>query len=210
MTTLVNYKGLQVVSPSPTGDGGLAIQDNFESVADWHPLSVWNETSDPGATDDSNSDYYPGSFWLRTDATPPRLFVCQDSTVGAAVWLWLNPPSVVLSPAATTDNVVSPASASITPVTVKGAASQSADLTQWQDNSGTSLLAVNAAGAIVGNTSIQLNTGSAQSAVADADAGSGNTRLLLYDNDTAQLQRVKVGASGTGPGGTGRALYLPW
>ncbi|MEI8379569.1 MAG: hypothetical protein WCJ09_05545 [Planctomycetota bacterium] len=209
MTTLVNYKGLQVVSPSPTGDGGLAIQDNFASVADWHPLSVWNETSDPGPTDDAGSDYFPGSFWLRTNTSPPRLFVCRDSTAGAAVWFWLNPPAVVLAPVATSDNVVSPASASVTPLTVKGVASQTADLTQWQTNSGTALLAVNSAGAIVGNTAVQLNTGSVQSAKADADTGSGNTRFLLYDNDSGQLQRVKVGASGTGPGGTGRALYLP-
>ena len=93
MTTLVNYKGLQVVSPSPTGDGGLAIQDNFENVADWHPLSVWNESSDPGASDDADSDYYPGSFWLRTDTTPPRLYVCQDSTVRANTYFgyWMPP-----------------------------------------------------------------------------------------------------------------------
>lgn len=41
----------------------------------------------------------------------------------------------------------------------------------------------------------------------DLDDTAGNTRLLLYDVDTDQLQRVKVGANGSGPGG-GRALYL--
>ena len=42
----------------------------------------------------------------------------------------------------------------------------------------------------------------------DGSLIAGETRLLLYDVDTAQLQRVKVGANGTGPGGVGRALYL--
>ncbi|MCO6459280.1 MAG: hypothetical protein J5I93_28555 [Pirellulaceae bacterium] len=42
----------------------------------------------------------------------------------------------------------------------------------------------------------------------DTNSTAGNTRFLLYDVDTATLQRVKVGANGTGPSGTGRALYI--
>lgn len=42
----------------------------------------------------------------------------------------------------------------------------------------------------------------------DEDATAGNTRFILYDVDSGQPQRVKVGANGTGPGGTGRALYI--
>lgn len=42
----------------------------------------------------------------------------------------------------------------------------------------------------------------------DADAVAGNTRFLLYDVNTTSLQRVKVGANDTGPGGNGRALYI--
>lgn len=42
----------------------------------------------------------------------------------------------------------------------------------------------------------------------DTDTTAGNTRLLLYDVDSEQLQRVKVGPDGSGPGGTGRALYI--
>lgn len=42
----------------------------------------------------------------------------------------------------------------------------------------------------------------------DGDSTAGNTRFLLYDVDSASLKRVKVGASGTGPGGSGRALYI--
>lgn len=42
----------------------------------------------------------------------------------------------------------------------------------------------------------------------DNTTTAGFTRLLVWDIDTNQLQRVKVGAAGTGPGGAGRALYL--
>jgi hypothetical protein len=43
----------------------------------------------------------------------------------------------------------------------------------------------------------------------DGSVTAGETRALLYDVDSGALQRVKVGAAGTGPGGVGRALYLP-
>lgn len=42
----------------------------------------------------------------------------------------------------------------------------------------------------------------------DLDNTAGNTRLIVYDVDTGGMQRVRVGANGTGPGGSGRALYL--
>jgi hypothetical protein len=86
MATLVDYKGLQVVSPEPTGDGGLAIQNDFKHLVDWNPKNAWNASTDPGVDDDETEDYYPGSMWLRTDTTPPKLFTCQSSATGAAVW----------------------------------------------------------------------------------------------------------------------------
>ncbi len=86
MPTLQNYRGLQVVSPEPTGDGGLAIQNDFKHLVDWHPRSVWNEIADPTSGDDEGDSFYPGSLWLRTDTTPPKLFVCRSATLGAAVW----------------------------------------------------------------------------------------------------------------------------
>lgn len=42
----------------------------------------------------------------------------------------------------------------------------------------------------------------------DANATAGNTRFMLYDVDSGTLQRVKVGANASGPGGVGRALYI--
>jgi len=86
MATLTAYRGLQVVTPNPTGDGGLAIQNDLKSLVDWSPKSVWAQSADPTASDDQTADYFPGSLWLRTDTTPPKLFVCEDSSTGAAVW----------------------------------------------------------------------------------------------------------------------------
>ena len=86
MPTLTAYRGLQVVTPNPTGDGGLAIQNDFKSLVDWSPKSVWAQSVDPAATDDQSADFFPGSLWLRTNVSPPKLFVCQSSATAAAVW----------------------------------------------------------------------------------------------------------------------------
>jgi len=85
MATLVDYKGLQVVDAA-TEAGGEAIRLDFRSLVDWSPKSVWSATVDPGAGDDEDDDFYPGSMWLRTNVTPPKLFVCKTSAVAAAVW----------------------------------------------------------------------------------------------------------------------------
>ncbi len=87
MASLVDFHGLQVVSPPPSGTGGLAIQDDFIKLATWSPKSLWNQTANPGASDDDSLDFYPGSQWLRTDTTPAQLFVCRSSATGAAVWV---------------------------------------------------------------------------------------------------------------------------
>lgn len=86
MATLTSYRGLQVVTPDPTGDGGLAIQDDLKSLVDWSPKSVWAQSADPTVDADETEDFFPGSLWLRTDTSPPMLFVCEDSSTGAAVW----------------------------------------------------------------------------------------------------------------------------
>lgn len=84
--TLENYRGLEVVTPDPTGDGGLAIQNDFIKLVDWNPQSVWNATSDPTVDDDEDHDFFRGSLWLRTDTTPPQLYLCTVQDAGAAVW----------------------------------------------------------------------------------------------------------------------------
>lgn len=86
MPSLTSYRGLQVVTPDPTGAGGLAIQDDLKSLVDWSPKNVWSQTSNPTVNDDETDDFYPGSMWLRTNVTPPNLFLCESSALGAAVW----------------------------------------------------------------------------------------------------------------------------
>lgn len=88
MATLVDYRGLQVVSPEPLpGDGGAAIQADLKNLVDWSPRSVWSESDDPTGAANNSQDFFAGSLWLRTDTNPPRLFICQSATDGSAVWL---------------------------------------------------------------------------------------------------------------------------
>lgn len=42
----------------------------------------------------------------------------------------------------------------------------------------------------------------------DTNTAANQTRFLVYDVQTGTLQRVKVGANASGPGGVGRALYI--
>ncbi len=83
MTSLVNYRGLEVPS-STFGAGGAAIAENFQILADWHPLSQWAQPGNPTASDDSTLNYYPGSLWLNSSTN--ELFLCFSSAPGAAVW----------------------------------------------------------------------------------------------------------------------------
>lgn len=85
--SLIDYRGLQVVDPAPTGSGGLAIQNDLKNLVDWSPKSLWAQSSDPGSGNDDSQSFFPGSLWLRTDTIPQKLFACQSSATGAAVWL---------------------------------------------------------------------------------------------------------------------------
>lgn len=89
MATLDNYKGLQVVTPDPSGAGGLAINNDFKSLVDWHPRCNWSATADPTKDDDDResspeNNYQVGSLWFNEDTG--ALFLCVDATEGAAVW----------------------------------------------------------------------------------------------------------------------------
>ena len=88
MASLTMYRGIQVLTPEPLqGDGGNAIQGDLKSLVEWSPKSNWDANLDPGESDDITDDYYPGSMWLRPGTTPPRLFLCHDSTEDDAKWV---------------------------------------------------------------------------------------------------------------------------
>lgn len=55
---------------------------------------------------------------------------------------------VITSPATTARNVIQPTSAAVIPLTVKGAAAQSANLQEWQTSAGANVIAINATGEI--------------------------------------------------------------
>jgi len=39
MTSLISYRGIQVLDPDPIGDGGLAIQNDLKSEFDFTTVS---------------------------------------------------------------------------------------------------------------------------------------------------------------------------
>ena len=99
---------------------------------------------------------------------------------------------VILAPAASARNVIQPTAATVTPLTVKGFAAQSADLQEWQTSAGTALARINAAGEFAFakgsgannfaaglEAAHTLSSGSHNTAVGDfalrAGNGSGNT-----------------------------------
>ncbi len=87
MASLINYRGLQVLDDdNPPGAGGKAIHLDLKQLVDWSPKSEWSQTDPPGPGDNASNNYFPGSLWLQTSTSPPKLFVCQSSTTSSAVW----------------------------------------------------------------------------------------------------------------------------
>ncbi len=58
MATLTNDKGLDVVQDA-TGDGGIALTDNFKALADRAPYQAG---SNPGTGDDDTQGFAPGDL----------------------------------------------------------------------------------------------------------------------------------------------------
>jgi hypothetical protein len=86
MATLTDYKGLQIVDPEPTGEGGLAIQNDLKKLVDWRPKSEYSQSTDPGSGDGASAGYLQGSLWLNTSANPHRLWVCLDPATTPPIW----------------------------------------------------------------------------------------------------------------------------
>jgi len=80
MATLTEYKGLDVVE-NATGDGGIALTDNFKELADRAPYQA---TANPSVNDDSAKGFSPGDQWLNTSTQV--LWSCVNSSNGSAVW----------------------------------------------------------------------------------------------------------------------------
>lgn len=50
---------------------------------------------DPTLNDDVSADYEPFSFWINTSTTPRKIFICTDSTDGAAVWKFVGSTELI-------------------------------------------------------------------------------------------------------------------
>jgi hypothetical protein len=82
MSILTSYNGLQVVSPTPTGSGGLAINNNFKA------LSTQVSAVNPTSGNDSSQGFAVGSRWYNSSTTVE--WICLGNTAGAAVWTAIN------------------------------------------------------------------------------------------------------------------------
>lgn len=77
-----NYKGLTVISPDPSGAGGLLIHNAIKALADRAAKNNLTAVDPPSANDDSGDNYDVGSLWL----TASTLYVCTDATLTSASW----------------------------------------------------------------------------------------------------------------------------
>jgi hypothetical protein len=92
MTALIDYRGLDILTPDPTGAGGKAINDDFAELAD-RAGPVHSGAGNPTVDHDSDdtaglgTKFYAWSKWRNTSTN--QLYVCVDATPGAAVWVEL-------------------------------------------------------------------------------------------------------------------------
>lgn len=93
--SLDDYKGLQVVTPEPSGAGGLAIQDNFKKLVDWQIISVISiYAGDPPPTSPSLGDRYI----VAITPAPTGAWTGQGGKVAeydGSIWLFSNSPQSV-------------------------------------------------------------------------------------------------------------------
>ncbi len=89
MSSLTTYKNLSVITPDPTGLGGLAINNNFKALAD---RFAFLDTTDPTTSDDSSAGFAVGSRWFNT--TTSVEWICTDASIGAAVWVEPTPTTI--------------------------------------------------------------------------------------------------------------------
>ncbi|HNE55977.1 MAG TPA: hypothetical protein PK079_22620 [Leptospiraceae bacterium] len=50
-------------------------------------------TTDPTASQDISQGYKPSSIWVNVNASPQKVFICSDNSLGAAVWIELKESS---------------------------------------------------------------------------------------------------------------------
>ncbi|HWL07934.1 MAG TPA: hypothetical protein VNQ76_06000, partial [Planctomicrobium sp.] len=80
MATLTDYKGLNIVE-NATGDGGVALTENFITLANRTPF---HSTINPSSGNDSDQGFASGDRWMNTSTE--TMWICLSATVEAAEW----------------------------------------------------------------------------------------------------------------------------
>jgi len=80
MATLTDDKGLDVVDGA-TGDGGIALTENFKELADRAPYQA---AGNPGVNEDATKGFAAGDQWMNTSTQV--LWSCVSNSTGTAVW----------------------------------------------------------------------------------------------------------------------------
>lgn len=81
---LINYKQVQIPTPTPSGDGGAALSQNFMTLCDGYGPVNYTATRSPVATDDVDAGYYQGSRWQNVSTN--QEYVCISNVPSTAVW----------------------------------------------------------------------------------------------------------------------------
>lgn len=83
--SFINYKGIQILSPTPEELGGKKLNNNFKELADRIGPVNYSALVDPTLNDDINDGYTIGSIWI--NQVTEAVFICADNTAGAANWI---------------------------------------------------------------------------------------------------------------------------
>jgi len=90
-------------------DWAESINTDLDTLDGQLPLSIFNATSAPTATSDTNAGYAVGSRWV--DTTNNKYYVCVDATATAAIWQEVIPAADIGTTVQAYDaNIVSDAS----------------------------------------------------------------------------------------------------
>ncbi len=129
-------------------------------------------------------------------------------------------PAVILAPTTSTRNVIQPTAATVVPLTVKGFASQSANLQEWQNSAGAVRASIGPSGSALFDAGITAYAGSSFYGgttifagatnsytlnVSNITSGSGTSGTIYVDMPTAKVGGTNNGIAFNVVGGVGTA-----